>query len=83
MKKTYKKKYTLVKNCSKKYISYNLSQEEKFAIELCAQLLLDELSYRFNVKRLQESIDLATDAKDEQRFNELSRKYNNLVQINT
>lgn len=81
--KTYKKKYRLNKNSNKKYISFNLSQEEKFTIELYAQMLLDELSYQFNLKRLDDLINHSIDARDEQSFKELSRKYNELVKVNT
>lgn len=80
--KTYKKKYTLVKNQGKKYISYNLTESDRFIIELYAGMILDELTYNFNVKSLQDSLNRALDIKDEQLFKDLSSKYNELLHLN-
>ncbi|QOR68353.1 IDEAL domain-containing protein [Cytobacillus suaedae] len=80
--KTCKRKYVLIKNNEKKYISYNLTEADRFMFEQYAGMVLDELCYRFNLQRLQESINNALDKNDKQLFAEVSLKYNKLLQDN-
>jgi uncharacterized protein YpiB (UPF0302 family) len=81
--KTYKKKYLLIRNQGKHYISYNLTDSDRFMFELYAGMILDELTYTFNVKRLQELLNNAIDKKDVELFKELSLKYSQLLQSNS
>lgn len=80
--KTCKRQFVLIKNNDKKYISYNLTEADRFMYELYAGMVLDELCYRFNLQRLQDSINDAIDKKDKQLFAELSLEYNKLLQDN-
>ncbi len=80
--KTCKRQFVLIKNNDKKYISYNLTEADRFMFEQYAGMVLDEICYHFNLQRMQKSIDQAIDNNDKQLFEELSLKYNQLIQEN-
>ncbi|MCA1029807.1 IDEAL domain-containing protein [Bacillus timonensis] len=81
--RTYKRNIVLVKDTRKRYVSYSLSPEEKFSLELYAAMILDEACYNFHKKRLEVAIDEAIGSRDEAMFMSLTESYNQLVAQNT
>jgi uncharacterized protein YpiB (UPF0302 family) len=81
---TTQKKFKLMKHNNKvASVSYTLSQEQEYLMKLCAQLILDELCYTFNKKRLETLINDSIDSNDKEMFRKLSSKYNRLLQANS
>jgi uncharacterized protein YpiB (UPF0302 family) len=73
--KTSKKRYKLVKDSKKKILTFGLSPEQRFTLQLEAQLFLDELCYRFNKQRLEIFINEALEKGDKERFGEIAAIY--------
>jgi len=78
------KKFKLMKHYNKAAsVSYTLTPEQEYVMELYAQLFLDEICYTFNKKRLENLINDSIDTFDKEKFEQLSSKYKSLLQANT
>jgi len=54
-------------------------REIPYELKLTTRLLLDELCFNWNKKRLEENINRAIDAGDKQTFLDLSEKYRHFI----
>jgi len=81
---TTQKKFKLMKHYNKvASVSYTLTQEQEYMMELYAQLFLDEICYTFNKNRLEILINESIETRDKEKFKQLSSKYNGLLQANS
>ena len=81
---TTQKKFKLMKHYNKiTSVSYTLSQDQKYLMELYAQLILDESCYIFNKKRIEQLINDSIDTHNQEKFEQLTGEYNSLLKANS
>lgn len=80
--KTHKKRFKLLKDSKKKIATFGLSPEQRFTLQLEAQLFLDEACFRFNKQRLEALVDDALQRGDKENFALISSVYSHYVRAN-
>ena len=77
--KTHRKRYRLLKSAKKYVATFNLSEDQRYTMQLEAQLFLDAACLRFNRQRLETLVNEALQKGEKEKFQAISSIYSKYV----